>query len=594
MEFEPRQNRRILLALRQLIITACFLSFLSSCGGGGGSSANSSSSASPASGVGTSGNSSSGGGSSGGTGTNTPVTITGNDAARLAEQAAFGPTPALVAAINAQGPAWIDAQIATPATGYTAVAPINADSNIVCPTGSATTCYQNNYTSLPVQIQFFQNAIHGPDQLRQRVALAYSQIFVISSVQVNPTYAIRNYQQMLLDDAFINFRQILNDVTLSPVMGIYLNMANNNKGNVTGSISPNENYAREVMQLFTIGPNTLNADGSMVLDTFGNPVPTYTQDTIEGFASTFTGWTYPNAAGATALASDNYTQWFVNRMIPVANEHDSGTKLLLNRTQAAGQTAQVDLAAGLDDIFNHPNVGPFIGKQLIQFLVTSNPSPAYVARITAVFNNDGTGTRGNMAAVIKAILMDTEARGQVITDVNFGKLREPVVDIVAVLRALNATSDGVAPINIAASMGEPLFGPNTVFSYYSPNYPLPKSSTMVGPQFGILNATSALARLNFINQLLYSTTPYPPVTYVTGATGTQIDLSAYEAVAGNVATLVQLFNTNLLHGTMSNAEATAITTALNAIPATDATLAKDRTLAAAYLVLASPRYQITR
>ncbi len=589
---------------RAMVPVILGLTLLAGCGGGGGGGAASTGTSAGGSGSAGSGGTGSGGTGTGGTGTGgtgggstgpTVIAITGNDALRLADQAAFGPTPALVAAISAQGSAWIDAQIATPATGYAAIAAINSNPTVVCPTGDPDPyCYQNNYTALPVQIQFFHNALYGADQLRQRVALAYSQIFVISSVQIGPTYGIRNYQQMLLDDAFVNFRQLLNDVTLSPVMGNYLNMANNNKGNPAAGISPNENYAREVMQLFSVGPNMLNSDGSIVVDGNGNPVPTYTQDTIEGFASAFTGWTYPNAAGVASLASDNYTEWLTGQMIPVSAQHDSGTKLLLGETLPAGQNAAVDLKAALDDIFNHPNVAPFISQQMIKFLVTSNPSAAYVSRISAVFNDDGTGVRGNMAAVVKAILLDPEARGQSATTANFGKLREPVVDIVAILRALNATSDGVAPVAVAASMGEPLFGPDTVFSYYSPTYPLPGSTTLVGPQFGILNTATALARMNFINHLLYSTAPYPPATNVANSTGTTIDLSAYQANAGNVSTLIQQFNANLLHGTMSSTEVNAVTSALNAISSTDTTLAKDRTLAAAYLVLNSPRYQITR
>jgi len=560
-------------SLKASVLALAVLLALAACGGGGSSS-------------GTGAGSSSSGG-----GTPTGQAMKGDDASRLADQAAFGPTPALVAQISQQGSAWIDAQIQTPATGYPSLAVVSPNVAIGCPSTlpAGNTCVRDNYSAFPIRRVFFQNALSGPDQLRQRVALAYSQIFVVSSVQIAPAYALREYQQMLLDDAFVNFRQILQHVTLSPVMGAYLNMANNNKGNPAKGISPNENYAREVMQLFSIGVNRLNPDGSLVLQN-GAPVPTYDQNTIEGFATLLTGWTYPTAPGA--VAKPNNPQYFIGPMSAVDSNHDTNPKVILDgQTLPGNQTAQADLQQGLDVIFNHPNVGPFIGKQLIQFLVTSNPSPAYVARITAVFNNDGTGTRGNMAAVIKAILLDPEARGSSVADPNYGKLREPVVDVVAILRALNGSTDGVYPISVASSMGQPLFGPNTVFSFYPPTYPLPNSSTLLAPQFGILNTATALARLNFLNSLLYSPNGIAPVTNVPGATGTQVDLSVYEANAGDANVLLSQFNANVLHHAMPVGESSVIVPAINAIVATDSV---GRARAAAYLVFASPRYQITR
>lgn len=524
------------------------------------------------------------------------VPITGNDARRLAEQAAFGPTPELVAEISAQGSGWIDAQLRTPATGYAPIAPVTHNSSVLCPPTAPSTCYRDNYTAFPLQNAFFRNALTGKDQLRQRVALAYSQIFVVSSVQIGPTYALRNYQQMLLEDAFVNFRQLLGDVTLSPVMGDYLDMVNNNKGNPAKGISPNENYAREVMQLFSIGPNLLHPDGSLVLSN-QLPVPAYTQDTVEGYASLFTGWTYPTSTGSASAAKDDYTRYYVGPMAPVASEHDEGTKLLLGgAVQAAGQSPAADLAAGLDSLYHHPNVGPFLGKQLIQFLVTSNPSPAYVARVAAVFNDDGRGTRGNMGAVVKAILLDPEARGGAVLDPAFGKLREPAVDVVAVLRALGARSDGVYPNEVTRALGQPVFSPQTVFSFYSPHYPLPGSATLVAPQFGILNTTSALARLNFVNAVAFAKNGVvaKPDPSVAGATGTTVALPQALAQAPTSADLVALLNTNLLHGSLPAGEANLITAATNAVSGSAATLPVDRAHTALYLVLASPRYQVTR
>ena len=526
-----------------------------------------------------------------------PVAITGNDALRLAEQAAFGPTPELVALINAKGSAWIDDQINTPATGYAAMPPVSTNGSATCPPTGSPTCFRDKYTAFPIQLKFFQNALAGPDQLRQRVALAYSQIFVVSSATLMPGYALRNYQQMLLDGAFVNFRQLLNDITLSPTMGAYLNMVNNAKAVAGAKVTPNENFARELLQLFSIGPTMLNLDGTPVLVT-GQRVPAYTQATVEGFAKVFTGWTYPTAQVTTTASEFNLVPWFNGSLVPVVNQHDGGSKTLLSGVVLpAGQNPQADLQAALDNVFNHPNVGPFLGRQLIQFLVTSNPSPAYVSRIAAVFNDDGSRTRGNLGAVVKAILLDREARGNTITDTRFGKLREPVVDVAAVLRALNARSDGEYPNYVAYLMGQPLFGASTVFNHYPPNYPLPKSTTMVAPQFGILNTSTASARLNFISAVVYAPDGlvFPADASVAGAIGTRVDLKAYEAIgAGSAATLVQRFNTDLLHGSLAASEIDAIIAAVNAFPAGDTRFASDRARSAAYVTLASPRYQVTR
>jgi uncharacterized protein (DUF1800 family) len=553
---------------------------LAGCGGGGSSSSTTSN------------------GSSGTTAEAT-TTYTQADATRLADQATFGPTPALVSQIMSQGPSWIDKQIATRPTGYPAIAAVNPATN-ACPSpalpGQDPQCYRNTYTAFPVQRAFFQNALTGQDQLRQRVALAYQQIFVISTVTIGPAYAVREYQQMLLNDAFVNFRQILNDVTLSPVMGDYLNMANNNKANASGTVSPNENYAREIMQLFSIGPNVLNADGSVKTDSTGQPVPSYSQDTIEGFASTFTGWTYPTYPGnAPPQYGNNYSQYYSGQMIAFDTNHDTTAKpLLLGVTLPAGQSAVADLKGGLDSIFNHPNVGPFIGKQLIQFLVTSNPSPAYVGRITAVFNNNGKNVRGDMGAVIKAILTDPEARTDPGPNRNYGRLKEPALYVAATLRALNATSDGEFQINSSSNMGMPLFDSETVFGFYHPADLVPGSATLLGPQFDLATTTSTVQQLDYLDQLLYSQNGIAPDTTLPGAVGTQIDVFSYAALATNPSAMVALFNTNLLHGTLSPGEASAVVAAVNTVPTTGPDWQIARAQAAAFLILASPRYQVAR
>lgn len=257
--------------------------------------------------------------------------------------------------------------------------------------------------------------LFAPDQLRQRVAFALSQIFVIGGSKVGDPTAYTNYLQLLNNEAFTNYRQIMNDVTLSPAMGHWLDMVNNGKPNVSKGDHADENYAREFMQLFTIGTSQLNPDGSYQLDSNGNQIPTYTQNTVEAFALAYTGWTYPLMPGAT---QQTYNPAYWNGpMVPVDSNHDTESKQLLvypgvagGGLLSAGQTAEQDLNGALDNVFNHPNVGPFVSRELIQHLVTGNPSPGYIQRVASVFNDNGSGVRGDMKSVITAILIDPEAR----------------------------------------------------------------------------------------------------------------------------------------------------------------------------------------
>jgi hypothetical protein len=268
--------------------------------------------------------------------------------------------------------------------------------------------------------------------------------------------------------------------------------------------------------------------------------------------------------------------------------HDKGTKALLSYPGAvdsaipANEDGSVELAQALDNIFNHPNVGPFLGKQLIQHLVTSNPSPAYVARVSAAFDNNGGGVRGDMKAVVRAVLMDPEARGEVKTDPGYGHLREPVLFITGLLRAFGATSDGELAAQ-ANAMDQNLFNSPTVFSYYPHDYLIP-GTTVQGPEFGIQSSSAAEARLNFVNSL--TTTGIR-----TTDGGTAIDLSSLVPYAATPASLASRLNEMLLHGTMSSAMASAVTTAVTAVPATNPLL---RVQTAVYLVAGSSQYQVQR
>jgi len=516
------------------------------------------------------------------------------DASRLLEQASFGPTDAALAHVRAIGTsAWIEEQLAAPATQYPVYPffPFNRPDTCVNatqpPYDADSFCARDNYSLFQLQRQFFNQALSGADQLRQRVAFALSQVFVISGTEggLNQPYGMAEYQQMLRNYAFDNFETLLTKVTLHPTMGRYLDMANNNKP--VNGVQPNENFAREILQLFSIGTVELNLDGTPILDALAKPVPTYDQDEITGFAHVFTGWSYPPQPGATARF--NNVPYFSGQMQPFASNHDSGTKQLLGTTAPAGLTAEADLANALHNIFLHPNVAPFIGRQLIQKLVTGNPSPAYVARVAAVFNENGAGVRGDMKAVVRAILTDPEARGDLKIDAAYGKLREPSLYLLSVLRAFTGQTDGVYPLRASGNLLQNIFNSPSVFNYYPPDYSVP-ATTALGPEFAIQNSTTALTRINAMNTLVFSTQVAPEATVI-GGTGTSLDLSALQALAGDPAQLVAKLDAQLLHSTMSTAMKNAIVTAVSTIPATDS-LSRART--AAYLVTTSSQYQVQR
>ena len=515
------------------------------------------------------------------------------EAVRLLEQATFGPTDALIARVQSIGiDAWLQEQFAASVSSYPSLTPYPGNSAVGCPTGSPTTCFRDNYTMYPLQVRFFQSALTGQDQLRQRVAFALGQIFVVSGVQIQQPSSMTPYQNLLTNGAFGNYRQLLYDVTLSPAMGDYLDMVNNDKPNLTTGVTPNENYAREILQLLSIGTIKLNQDGTPQLDAFYNPIPSYDEEVIEGFAYTFTGWTYALQAGQTPRAHNpaNYQQPMILYRDNKNNDvnHDKGAKTLLSYPNAvwatlpANQTGEVDLNRALDNIFNHPNVGPFIGKQLIQHLVTSNPSPGYISRVAAAFNNNGAGVRGDLKAVVKAILFDPEARGTAKGEGNYGHLREPVLFVTNVLRAFNPTSDYVLASQ-AQAMGQNLFNAASVFNYYPPDYVVP-GTPILGPEMALQASSAALSRANFVNTIVFSRIGTAPA-------GTQIDLSGLQALAGNPASLVDRLNRLLMHGTMSAAIQNEIIKAVNSVASNNPKL---RAQTALYLVAASSQYQVER
>jgi uncharacterized protein (DUF1800 family) len=517
-----------------------------------------------------------------------------SDIYRLLRQATFGPTDALVSRVEQVGIAgWIEEQFNVPKSSYPEMpyVPFNAPDNCIPmgrpPNDPAVICARDNYTLFQVQLRFLQNAFTGEDQLRQRVAFALSQILVTSGTEVSHAYGMTRYQQIMLDHAFGNYRNLLQAMTLSPAMGRYLDMANSNKPDPNRGISANENFARENLQLFTIGLYELNQDGTYKRTPQGALIPTYSQTTVENFARVFTGWTYPSVDGSQPVRNNpvNYS----SPMVAVESNHDTGSKTLLNGvTLPAGQSALKDLNDAIDNVFNHANTAPFISRQLIQKLVGGSPSAAYVGRVAAVFSNNGSGVRGDLRAVTRAILLDPEARGDVKMAANYGHLLEPVLLVTGMVRGLNGRSDGVAIRTQMSGMGQNIFTSPSVFNFYPPDKALPSTGS-VAPEFAILNSSTVFNRANFINALVMGNA-IPADANVAGSFGTSLDWSAFQALAGDPALLVDKLAWTFTAGSLSDSARRIIVTAVSAISGD--TLARAKT--AAYLVLNASQTQVER
>jgi uncharacterized protein (DUF1800 family) len=493
------------------------------------------------------------------------------DAARFLEQATFGPTMADVALVQSIGKAeWINQQFSTP------------ESPIVDSTNGAN-----------IRNQLFLNMANGPDQLRQRVMFALSQTIVVSADKTGSGDELAPWVRLLSASAFGNYRQFIKDVSLSPTMGKYLDNAYNRKAvcNTANppvcSSAPNENYARELMQLFTIGLWEMNMNGTLKLDGSGQPIPTYSQDTLTAVARALTGWTYPPRPGQTS--GTNNPEYFVGQMVPghnasnVQTTHDTAAKTLPlppngGAVLPAGQTMETDLEQLMDILFNHPNTPPFVATRLIRSLVTSNPSPQYIERVANAFANNGSGVRGDMRAVVTAILTDPEAQTFAITD---GRLKDPVLEILGLGRALGAAiGDPNGYMYWFSGLNEEVLNPGTVFSFFSPLAPLPGNSALFGPEFEIYPPAVAVQRGNFIYALLRNSF----------GTSFQFNLAPFQALAGtNVPGLVDLVNQRLLFGRMTNELRDLIIAATNAVPATNP---NERAFGALYLAALSSEFSV--
>jgi uncharacterized protein (DUF1800 family) len=527
-----------------------------------------------------------------------PIKVTEREAADFLDHSSFGPTAASIEEVRQLGIAqYLRDQFATPPTGYHGYAYMTPDETLGCPTNAPATCQRDNYSLFPIQMQFFRNALTGPDQLRQRVAFALSQIFVVSGMEINQPYGMADYQDLLLNDAFGNFRNLLKDVTLSPVMGNYLNMVDNNWNPQSTDNDPNENYGREVLQLFSIGLVDLNDDGTPKLSNAADAnstIPTYGQAQVEGFSAVFTGWTYAPRPGKAGTWTNPINYDGVMSAFERHHDNAGGEQLLNGVVLPANGGQSADLDAAIDNIFQHPNVGPFIGKQLIQQLVTSNPSPAYVRAVAEKFNDNGHGVRGDLQAVITEILTNPEAQWKDEQLPADGKLREPALFLASVLRGIGGAtqSDGEYLSGVSSKMSQPIFNANTVFNYYPPDYPLPlPDSTLNGPAFGIYDGATAFVRYNFLNHLLaMPVAPDPTVAFIV-PTGTSLDLSAWELVAADSTGLIHAISERFFHDSMSMGLHATIDGVLRKIPATDI---RARARAALYLALSSPEYQVER
>ncbi|MBN8730460.1 MAG: DUF1800 domain-containing protein [Acidobacteria bacterium] len=490
--------------------------------------------------------------------------VSARAAARFLEQATWGPTPQSIAEVRRNGfERYIEQQFTEPLSDYPEPPEANDQQSLT-----------------PAQRRFFTNAVNGSDQLRQRVAFALHQILVVSAVKMNQARMMVPYLRLLQANAFGNYAKILREITVNPAMGRYLDMVNNDKPSPANGIRANENYAREVMQLFTIGTVKLNQDGATVLDREGKPLPAYDQSDIEGLALALTGWTYAPLPGEPARSHNpvNYN----SRMVPWEPNHDRSAKRLVDGVQLpAGQTAEQDLDAALRHLFEHPNISPFVARRLIGSLVTSNPSPEYIARVAAAFQASPSGERGDMKAVIRAILLDPEAReGDTSTiPAHFGHLREPVLYITAMLRSFGARiADPHSLASRASQMGQNVFYPPTVFSYFPLLYKVP-NSVLVGPEYEVLTPSTTLARVNFADSVAFGRL---------GQTVT-VDLTPYIDMASDTTTLLEALNNTLMQGAMSAGVRDAIGRAVEAT--TDPLL---RAQTAVYLVAASPQYQTQR
>jgi uncharacterized protein (DUF1800 family) len=560
------------------------------------------------------------GASNGGLLTSLPVPANQAEAARFLQQATYGATYADISQVTALGYlGWINDQFTRPTSLHLELhQAMHAELSPYYTRQEDKDCEFSYGCNLSRHDAWMQIAVYGNDQLRQRVAFALSQFFVISDVSDNVGYsqlAMSDYYDTLAVNAFGNYRTLLEEVSLHPLMGRYLGMLQNEKANPSRNTEPDENFAREVMQLFSIGLVELNVNGTPRLDANGNTIPTYDNATISNMARALTGWNFGGAASWYVWEDDVKLPGLIRNMEALQTFHDTGAKTLLGGIATpANATAAADLRSALDSLANHPNVGPFLGRHLIQRLVTSNPSPAYVGRVAAVFNNNGSGVRGDMRAVIRQVLMDPEARDMAIANRDeYGKVKEPMLRLTAIWRAFNAQGQNVASTGLTPTraflrnrgagpdMGQTVLSSGSVFNFYRPNYQPPgdlRTRGLFAPEMQILNEASALTTYNHLHGRLYQmdsgdttipTTVTDPFFY-TGRM--RLNLTAEKALAVSPGALADRLNLLLLAGRMTPAMRRILVEAAYATPMNDG--GGDRVEDMIFLIASSPQFAVQR
>lgn len=536
------------------------------------------------------------------------------DAARFLQQAQFSSSPAEIAELRSSSYAqWLANQFANQrgitgwdwleARGYGAV-----DLNSYF------------FSSYPADFMMWSQLMSGPDASRRRMALALSEFFVVSLTAAEFTWrshAIAHWWDTLVGQAFGNFRQLLEAVTLHPVMGYFLNTKGNRKEDTKTGRVPDENYAREVMQLFTIGLYELNQDGTEKTDASGNRIDSYTQTDVTNLARVFTGYDFDDSDGV-RITVPNQTYTIESRefarkpMLLTASKHSTLASTFLGTTIPTNTPAAAALKTALDTLFNHPNVGPFFARQMIQRLVTSNPSPAYVARVASRFNDNGSGVRGDLRAVWAAILLDDEARGpQSLANPAHGKLREPMLRLVQWARSFGVTSAAgswkIFDLNNASTeLGQsPLRAPS-VFNYFRPGYVPPATALATAkataPEFQLVNETTVGGYLNYMQGVIQRgiktyAPSLPQADWSSSAYDVMPTYTAELALVTDAAALVRHLSLVLCAGQLSAATQTVVVTALNATPVTATStdsVKLNRVAAAVLMVMASAEYLIQK
>ncbi len=561
-----------------------------------------------------------GGATGGGFVTSLAIPANQAEASRFLQQATYGATAAEIARVASLGYGpWIDDQIARPTTLHLQVhqsimgelGPHFANQNDVA-------CEFSYACSLARHDAWTEIAVTGNDQLRQRVAFALSQFFVISDTSDSVGYshlAISDYYDSLAVHAFGSHRALLEEVALHPLMGGYLGMLQNAKANPSRNTEPDENFAREVMQLFSIGLVELNLDGTPKLDANGNTVSTYNNEVITNFARALTGWNFGGATSWYNWSGDVKLPGLIRPMTAWPAYHDTNAKTLFPGTSlASGRTAEADLTSALDALANHPNVGPFLAKHLIQRLVTSNPSPDYVRRVATTFNNNGAGVRGDMGAVVKAILLDPEARDMAVAARDeYGKVKEPMLRITAIWRAFGAQGQAVATPAGATTrallrnrgagvdMAQTVMGSPSVFNFYRPNYQPPgefRRRGLVAPELQILNEATAMTTFNHWHGRLFQMDRDDTGIPATVANATfytarfRLNLSAEKSLAVSPGALADRLNLLLMAGRMSPAMRQILVDSAHATSMNDG--GGDRVEDMVFLISSSPQFAVQR